>query len=243
MRKNDWTQLGPEVAHLRQKGLSNKEICIQLHVSPEALKGFLRRLISLPARGARIAQPMPPRQPPQRRPQAMTEAQIAQLSDLWAAGHTASAIGCAMNVTKNVIIGKVHRLGLPPRPSPLKRGSKPKPPVEPVSLALPAHIEPAPIEPGIVAPPTMIVRSDPVPAEPIDPAIVPIQPAPTPHLRIVPTPKHVVTRTCCWPIGNPGTKSFRFCDDANVVDGKPYCLEHCQRAYVNFEHRKMTHAA
>jgi GcrA cell cycle regulator len=35
---------------------------------------------------------------------------------------------------------------------------------------------------------------------------------------------------CCWPIGEPGTPGFRFCDDLNV-EGKPYCPDHCGQAY------------
>jgi len=52
----------------------------------------------------------------------------------------------------------------------------------------------------------------------------------------------VATRTarlvpCCWPIGEPGTKSFRFCD-ADASSGKPYCAEHAQIAYVKVRDRR-----
>jgi GcrA cell cycle regulator len=43
--------------------------------------------------------------------------------------------------------------------------------------------------------------------------------------------------TCCWPIGDPGTKTFRFCDDASLA-GKPYCDEHAKLAYVRIRDRK-----
>ncbi|MDP6805498.1 MAG: GcrA family cell cycle regulator [Rhodospirillales bacterium] len=36
---------------------------------------------------------------------------------------------------------------------------------------------------------------------------------------------------CCWPDGEPGTPEFRFCGEPSLVD-KPYCAEHCERAYV-----------
>jgi GcrA cell cycle regulator len=42
---------------------------------------------------------------------------------------------------------------------------------------------------------------------------------------------------CCWPIGEPGTKSFRFCD-AESLGGKPYCGEHAQLAYVKVRDRR-----
>jgi hypothetical protein len=36
---------------------------------------------------------------------------------------------------------------------------------------------------------------------------------------------------CCWPVGDPGTPSFAFCEEVSQP-GKPYCEKHCQRAYV-----------
>jgi GcrA cell cycle regulator len=43
--------------------------------------------------------------------------------------------------------------------------------------------------------------------------------------------------SCCWPIGEPGTKSFRFCDDLSI-SGKPYCDQHAKLAYVRVRDRK-----
>jgi GcrA cell cycle regulator len=52
-----------------------------------------------------------------------TPERVGQLTDLWNAGLPAAEIGRRMAVTKNTIIGKVHRLGLDPRivktPAPL----------------------------------------------------------------------------------------------------------------------------
>jgi GcrA cell cycle regulator len=36
---------------------------------------------------------------------------------------------------------------------------------------------------------------------------------------------------CCWPIGEPGTPGFRFCEVPSPL-GSPYCPEHRQAAYV-----------
>ena len=36
---------------------------------------------------------------------------------------------------------------------------------------------------------------------------------------------------CLWPIGDPGEADFHFCG-AEAVAGKPYCSEHCARAYI-----------
>ncbi|APH58099.1 Hypothetical protein GbCGDNIH6_2262 [Granulibacter bethesdensis] len=43
--------------------------------------------------------------------------------------------------------------------------------------------------------------------------------------------------SCCWPIGEPGTKEFRFCD-APAMAGKPYCAEHAALAYVKVRDRR-----
>jgi GcrA cell cycle regulator len=46
------------------------------------------------------------------------------------------------------------------------------------------------------------------------------------------------TIACCWPLGEPGTASFRFCS-ADSVPGKPYCVDHAQLAYVRVrDHRE-----
>jgi GcrA cell cycle regulator len=50
------------------------------------------------------------------------------------------------------------------------------------------------------------------------------------------------TVTCCWPIGEPGTKSFRFCV-SDATPNKPYCAEHAQLAYVKVRDRRDEAAA
>ena len=73
------------------------------------------------------------------------------------------------------------------------------------------------------------------------PSVRPVAPrpeAPQPRLHTVATGRtygRVVT--CCWPLGDPGTKSFRFCDAASIP-GKPYCAEHAQIAYVKIRDRR-----
>ena len=48
---------------------------------------------------------------------------------------------------------------------------------------------------------------------------------------------------CSWPEGEPGTEAFQFCGRPAVA-GKPYCGEHCARAYVkSTRDRKVTRAA
>lgn len=52
---------------------------------------------------------------------------ICTLRRLWDEGHSAAEIGRRMNISKNAVIGKAHRLGLPARESPIIRGVARKP--------------------------------------------------------------------------------------------------------------------
>lgn len=37
-------------------------------------------------------------------------------------------------------------------------------------------------------------------------------------------------RACLWPVGDPKTSEFHFCDAA-TEPGRPYCAQHCALAY------------
>ena len=61
-------------------------------------------------------------------------------------------------------------------------------------------------------------------------------PKPRPPVVAEPAPIRVARRTgkgpkCLWPIGDPGDPDFHFCEGP-AVPGKPYCAEHCARAYI-----------
>ena len=60
-----------------------------------------------------------------------TPVHISSLIAYWDEGLPTSAIGVRLGITKNSVVGKVHRLGLPKRGSPIKH--KPKLP-EVISL-------------------------------------------------------------------------------------------------------------
>ncbi len=84
------------------------------------------------------------------------------------------------------------------------------------------------------------VSAGPVPAGKVREAVRPAAPvservALAPVRAVQPRPSRTVS--CCWPIGEPGTKSFRFCDAA-AAGGKPYCGEHAAVAYVKVRDRR-----
>ena len=62
-----------------------------------------------------------------------TAEKIATLMALWEEGLTTSDIGDRLGITKNAVVGKVHRLGLPKRGSPIR--AKPEPKKDTVSMA------------------------------------------------------------------------------------------------------------
>jgi GcrA cell cycle regulator len=68
------------------------------------------------------------------------------------------------------------------------------------------------------------------------PVAAPVQPV-RPVMAAPPLQTRRSAPVCCWPIGEPGTKAFRFCDDISLP-GKPYCDEHAKLAYVRIRDRK-----
>ena len=64
---------------------------------------------------------------------------IADLLALWEEGLSASTIGRRIGKSKNAVIGKAHRLGLPSRPTPIQPPAPPKPqPVRVKRTSLPS---------------------------------------------------------------------------------------------------------
>ena len=146
-----------------------------------------------------------------------TDEAIGRLRALWADGLSTAEIGRRMGITKNAVVGKAHRLQLSSRPSPIRRERR----VEPVRLRRPAAVErPAERAPAALLPPApQHMTERPRTLRPV---------AAYGGGRIAP---------CCWPIGEPGTKTFRFCD-AETLAGKPYCGAHAQLAYVRVRDKR-----
>ena len=63
------------------------------------------------------------------------EERLGQLTKLWAEGLSITQIGLRIGVSRNAVVGKVHRMGLPKRQSPIARSDKP---FEPKRRRLPA---------------------------------------------------------------------------------------------------------
>ena len=154
---------------------------------------------------------------------------IVRLRELWSEGHSTAEIGRRLGVSKNAVVGKAHRLDLPARPSPIRRegeGGAPR-------RAAPRRVA------GPTLPPLSSTTFGPLAGAQLPPrppvAQRPVQ-AP-PRVVAPPPPRYGRVITCCWPIGEPGTRSFRFCD-VESVPGKPYCDQHAQLAYVKVRDRR-----
>jgi GcrA cell cycle regulator len=141
-----------------------------------------------------------------------TDERINELTRLWEQGLSASEIGKMLGVSKNAVVGKAHRLNLPARPSPIKRGANPKPRTPKAPIRTPDRRA------------QIGGRQAPVPRS-LEP-----EAAPPPAIK-----KRIVARSgasaCLWPIGDPGDNDFHFCGEP-AVSGKPYCEEHCAKAYI-----------
>lgn len=169
---------------------------------------------------------------------AWTDEMVDQLRQMWKEGLTTGEIGKRLGVSKNSIVGKVHRLGLSGRPSPIKKkedsesapkkenlkennekksASKPQPAAEAKPKAEKKVAEKTPVE-----------TSDNVSEQSLGAA--PFASEMRKHHG-----KTMLTdldnHTCRWPIGDPKDENFHFCG-RKVHIGQTYCDEHAAIAYV-----------
>ncbi len=155
-----------------------------------------------------------------------TDDRVEQLKRLWADGLSASQIAKQMGgVTRNAVIGKVHRLGLSGRATPARPrtpGSKIARP-RPSAPSAPRYANKAQARPATNKKPTTNPSQLPRLKEPE-----------TTHVEIPKDgPRTVLAlsaRMCKWPIGDPTSKEFRFCGRKTDSCG-PYCEAHAKVAY------------
>ena len=140
-----------------------------------------------------------------------TDERVEQLKQLWSEGLSASQIARQLGgVTRNAVIGKVHRLGLAGRATPA-RAERPRMQV----ARRTARPRPAPV---IQSP---IIERDPIVDE---------------HGRKT-TVLTINDRMCKWPIGDPAMNDFHFCGHP-PKGGSPYCDAHCVKAFQPAQNRR-----
>lgn len=187
-----------------------------------------------------------------------TDDRVEVLKKMWGEGQSASQIAKELGgVTRNAVIGKVHRLGLSNRAGSAGAKAAAKPAAataEAKPKAAPApKPKPAP-KPAAKATDTAVLAPLPMSAarRAIIPAGQPLPPQPSAN-EISPealakvseiekkakrlTLMELTERTCKWPVGDPATDDFWFCGLA-VKAGKPYCEAHVGVAFQPMSARR-----
>ncbi len=155
-----------------------------------------------------------------------TDDRVEQLKKLWESGLSASQIAAELgNITRNAVIGKVHRLGLsgraksPSSAAPRQRKVRPAQnmmrisrPMSRGNTAL-AHVFEVEAEPDPIAFDNVVPMS---------------------QRR---TLLELTEDTCHWPIGDPSSTEFFFCG-GKAVASLPYCAHHSRVAYQPASERR-----
>jgi len=139
-----------------------------------------------------------------------TPERIEQLKSCMTRGMTCSQIAAQIGVSRNAVIGKIHRLGLssgrpagaPARANCPPRARHPRGPTQRRLLRL-AYAQ-APLD---------AIMSDVV--------VISLHPC-----SLVDIDHH----QCRWPIGDPATPNFMFCGN-DAIRGFAYCVGHARMAY------------
>jgi len=166
---------------------------------------------------------------------AWTDDRVEILKKLWAEGLSASQIaGQLGGVTRNAVIGKVHRLGLSGRTT-TSRTKAARPHRRASSTPSRRSSGPAMRTHGNTALKTYYapeaeeeLQTVPVPVEEL---VIPISERAT-----ILTLKE---NTCRWPIGDPGDEEFHFCG-RHSEQAVPYCTHHSNIAYQPAQSRRKT---
>lgn len=157
-----------------------------------------------------------------------TDDRVTLLRRLWEDGQSASKIAAQLGgVTRNAVIGKVHRLGLGGRVKPGEDAQAASPKAAEIEAAI-AVVETEAPEP------VAIVTHRPAPDFPPPAhAAEPVALAVSHRVTIMDLRESM----CRWPIGDPTTPEFRFCGGRSIT-GLPYCTHHAEIAYQPAAERK-----
>ncbi len=158
---------------------------------------------------------------------AWTEDRVETLKKLWADGLSASQIAKQLGgVTRNAVIGKVHRLGLSGRATPSRPARRPATRPATPKTAKPAAAKTPKPAAASAAPKQApaVVKAAPQPSVP---APQDAQKLPSGEYATVLTLREGM---CKWPIGDPASTEFRFCGRKSG-SGTAYCEAHSQVAY------------
>ncbi len=161
---------------------------------------------------------------------AWTDEMVNQLREMWKEGLTTGEIGKRLGVSKNSIVGKVHRLGLSGRPSPIKKkedNNSTTTPAQPVAEVEKKTTTKEKTE-------KKVTKTQVAPKEEKEEVVETIKPQElnkSKHHHGKTMLTDLDNHTCRWPIGDPKDENFHFCGK-KVRLGQTYCDEHANIAYV-----------
>jgi len=173
-----------------------------------------------------------------------TDERVELLKKLWAEGLSASQIAAQLgSVTRNAVIGKVHRLKLSSRgratAAPAAKKKHVTAPAATVQRSVTAAARPAAAQPQRIITASvggnalqMQFESEPVAHQQLRPTsdvVVPI----SRRLHLV----ELSERTCKWPNGDPLSEDFNFCGH-EASDASPYCRYHARVAFQPVAERR-----
>ena len=151
-----------------------------------------------------------------------TDERVETLKKLWLTGFSASQIANELGgVSRNAVIGKVHRLKLVGR-------AKAPAPATPKPRKAPAPRAPSPAVRTAVRGATALALA---PVMHAQPAIMQ-----APEEVVIPFSQRVSIMElresmCKWPMGDPQDADFRYCGARKDDIGRPYCTYHAARAF------------
>ena len=175
---------------------------------------------------------------------AWTDQMVEDLRTMWKQGLTTAEIGKKLGVSKNSIVGKVHRLGLSGRPSPIKKkdgdeehAADNKPALKdkapraekesPKAVSEPAVKEEAKTaKPSVVTAEKNSEKKESRKEETKECFKSDLEKSAKAVSLMV-----LDNHTCRWPLGDPKDDNFHFCGK-KVKIGQTYCEEHSAVAYV-----------
>ncbi|MDC0658260.1 GcrA family cell cycle regulator [Leisingera sp. SS27] len=191
-----------------------------------------------------------------------TDERVELLKKMWGEGQSASQIAKELGgVTRNAVIGKVHRLGLSnrnsggskaaepkekPAAAPAAAASKPAAAAKPKPQPKTEPARPAAAQPAADAKPATPARRQIIPAgQPLPPQPSANEISPEALAKVNEIEKkakklslmELTERTCKWPVGDPATEDFWFCGLPSQ-QGKPYCEAHVGVAFQPMSSRR-----
>ena len=173
-----------------------------------------------------------------------TDERVELLKKLWMEGLSASQIAgeLGQGVTRNAVIGKVHRLKLSARAKPATSATRSRPASRPARRPTSAStsssmggVKRRSMNSAPMIGATALKQSE--------DAEVELYVAPAQQQEVfIPEGERISLlelneNTCKWPIGDPLNADFHFCGQ-HSLEGKPYCEFHSRRAYHTIDRKK-----